>query len=46
MAPVALAEKKITLYNDKDLSKSLSNNLKEETIDNTAEIEKYIKLIG
>ncbi len=46
MAPVALAEKIITLYNDKDLSKSLSNNLKEETIDNTAEIEKYIKLIG
>lgn len=46
MTPEALAEKIITLYNDKDLRETLSNNLKEEAIDNTSEIENYIELIG
>lgn len=46
MTPDSLAEKIIKLYNDKDLMERLSNNLKEEAIDNTSEIENYIKLIG
>lgn len=46
MTPASLAEKIISLYKDKDLREKLSNNLKEEAIDNTSEIENYIKLIG
>lgn len=46
MTPEALAEKIISLYNDKDLREHLSKNLKEEAIDNTSEIKNYIKLIG
>ena len=46
MTPASLAEKIISLYNDKELSEMLSSNLREEAIDNTSEIENYIKLIG
>lgn len=46
MTPAALSKKIITLYNDKELRENLCNNLKEEAIDNTSEIENYIKLIG
>ena len=46
MTPAALSKKIITLYNDKELRENLCSNLKEEAIDNTSEIENYIKLIG
>lgn len=46
MTPTALAEKIILLYKDKELRIHLSNNLKKETINNTVQIENYIKLIG
>lgn len=46
MTPESLAEKIITLYNDRNLREGLSNNLKEEAIDNTSEISNYIKMIG
>lgn len=45
MTPTSLAEKIIQLYNDIELRERLSNNLRENAIDNTSEIENYIKLI-
>ena len=46
MTPESLAETIIQLQKDEKLRNLLSTNLRKEAIDNTVEIEKYIKLIG
>ena len=46
MTPEALSAKIIELYNNPGLREEISSNLKQENVNNTSEIDNYIKLFG